>query len=106
MENLRHRGWLYCYLLLFGLAYAQSPLFESNQNTKFISGLAQAQYRDVAADWMAGITDPFPMFSHLLVWQYRLLGLYVGTHLSFVLLLSVFGFCGLWSAKSLLSEKR
>lgn len=65
--DLHHKPiWRLWYPLVFGLAYSQEALFSSNQNTKFITGLARAGYRDVAADWMAGITDPFPLFSQLL----------------------------------------
>jgi hypothetical protein len=96
--------WLYVYPILFGLAYSQAPLFTENQNTKFISGLALAGYRDVAADWMARITDPFPLFSHLLKWQYQLLGLYAGVHLSFLLVLALYGASGVLLAKTLFTD--
>jgi len=96
--------WLYIYPILFGLAYSQAPLFYSNQNTKFISGLALAGYRDVAADWMARITDPFPLFSHLLKWQYQLLGLYAGVHLSFLLVLALYGVSGVLLAKTIFTR--
>jgi hypothetical protein len=96
--------WLYLYPIIFGLAYSQGALFSSNQNTKFITGLALAGYGDIAADWMAGITDPFPLFSHLLAWQYQFLGLYAGTHLSFFLLAAAYGLLGVQLAKSLFSS--
>ena len=96
--------WFYFYPILFGLAYSQSALFSENQNTKFISGLALAGYRDVAADWMIHITDPFPLFSSLLKWQYQLLGLYTGAHFSFLLLVSIYGISGVWLAKSLFAH--
>jgi hypothetical protein len=96
--------WFYFCPILFGLAYSQSALFSENQNTKFISGLALAGYRDVAADWMTHITDPFPLFSSLLKWQYQLLGLYTGAHFSFLLLVSIYGISGVWLAKSLFAH--
>ncbi|MEJ2040583.1 MAG: hypothetical protein P8X55_16885 [Desulfosarcinaceae bacterium] len=72
-NKLMAPGWFsYIYPILFGLAYSHPVLFTSNQNTKFISGLALAGYRDIAADWMAHITDPFPLFSILLKWEYQL----------------------------------
>ncbi len=49
---------------------------------------------------MARITDPFPLFSHLLQWQYQLLGLYAGTHLSFFLIAGAYGILGVLLAKS------
>jgi hypothetical protein len=103
-EKTNNNLWLYVYPILFGLAYSQAPLFVQNQNTKFISGLALVGYRDVAADWMASITDPFPLFSHLLKWQYDLLGLYTGVHLSFLLVLGLFGVSGVLLAKTLFTQ--
>ena len=96
--------WLLLYGILFGLSYPQEALFSSNQNTKFITGLARAGYGDIAADWMARITDPFPLFSHLLQWQYQLLGLYAGTHLSFFLIAGAYGILGVWLAKSFFAD--
>ncbi len=96
--------WLLLYGILFGLSYPQEALFSSNQNTKFITGLARAGYGDIAADWMARITDPFPLFSHLLQWQYQLLGLYAGTHFSFFLIAGAYGILGVWLAKSFFEE--
>jgi hypothetical protein len=96
--------WLLLYGIVFGLSYPQEALFSSNQNTKFITGLARAGYGDIAADWMARITDPFPLFSHLLQWQYQLLGLYAGTHLSFFLLAGAYGILGVWLAKNFFDE--
>jgi hypothetical protein len=96
--------WLCLYSILFGLSYSQAPLFVQNQNTKFISGLALGGYRDLAADWMATITDPFPLFSHLLKWQYKLLGLHAGVHLPYLLVLGLFGIAGILISKSLLSD--
>ena len=93
--------WALLYGILFGLSYSQEALFSSNQNTKFITGLALAGYGDIAADWMARITDPFPLFSHVLKWQYQLLGLYVGTHCSFFLIAGAYGLLGVQLAKSL-----
>ena len=93
--------WALLYGVLFGLAYSQGALFCSNQNTKFISGLALAGYGDIAADWMARITDPFPLFSHALKWQYQLLGLYVGIHFPFFLIVGAYGILGVRLAKSL-----
>lgn len=95
---------LYLYPLLFALSFSQAALFAANQNTKFISGLALAGYRDVAADWMAHITDPFPLFSNLLKWQYQFLGLHAGVHLSFLFLVAVYGASGVLLAKTLLAH--
>ncbi len=96
--------WYCLYAILFGLAYSQKALFTSNQNTKFISGLALAGYGDIAADWMAHVTDSFSLFSHVLKWQYQLLGLHAGVHATFVLLVALYGISALWLAKDLLAN--
>lgn len=95
-----HR-WLWVYPLLFGLAHSQRVLFTGNQNTKFISGLALANYQHMTEDWMAGITDPFPLFSHLLKWQSQLFTLQIGVHGSFLLILALYALSTLWLAKDL-----
>jgi hypothetical protein len=58
--------------LLFSLAYAQSPLYTSNQNQYFLHGLAQAGYGTLRQDWLANTLDPTPLFSALVAWTYRL----------------------------------
>ncbi|MBA3030792.1 MAG: hypothetical protein FP816_18540 [Desulfobacteraceae bacterium] len=98
------KGWYYIYPLLFGMAFAQKAIFTENQNTKFITGLSLAKYGDIASDWMAGITDPFPVFSHLLKWQYESLGLYAGVHLSFLLLAGLYSLFSIWLAKTLVPK--
>lgn len=95
---------LLLYSIVFALAYSQAALFSGNQNTKFISGLAMAGYGDVASDWMARITDPFPLFSHLLELQYRLFGLHFAVHGSFYLLTGLYGFLGVFITRKLYRE--
>jgi hypothetical protein len=51
--------------ILFGFAYTQSPLYEGNQNTKFLHGLAQAGVGYLQYDWLANTVDPLPVFSGL-----------------------------------------
>ncbi len=51
--------------LLFGFAYTQSPLYEGNQNTKFLHGLAQSGVGYLQEDWLANTVDPLPVFSGL-----------------------------------------
>ncbi len=104
LKTPANQAWRLWYPLIFALAYSQEALFSSNQNTKFITGLALAGYRDIAADWMAGITDPFPLFSHLLALQYRFLGLHAGTHLIFLLLAGAYAFLALRLARDLLKH--
>ena len=59
--------------MLFGLAYAQSPLYTSNQNQYFLHGLAQAGAGNLAEDWLAGTVDPTPLFSGLVALTARFL---------------------------------
>lgn len=73
---MRHRflvwlSWL-TLGLLFALAYAQSPLYTSNQNQYFLHGLAAAGYGYLGQDWLANTLDPTPVFSKLVEWSYRL----------------------------------
>ncbi len=51
--------------ILFAIAYAQSPLFTSNQNQYFLHGFAQAEFGYLSQDWLANTLDPTPVFSLL-----------------------------------------
>ena len=51
--------------VLFAIAYTQSPLYEGNQNTKFLHGLAMAGQGNLKADWLANTADPLPLFTYL-----------------------------------------
>ena len=57
-------GWVLI-AILFSLAYTQTPLYEGNQNTKFLHGLAQAGRGYLKYDWLANTVDPLPVFSAL-----------------------------------------
>ncbi|NLG50693.1 MAG: hypothetical protein GX552_11330 [Chloroflexi bacterium] len=59
--------------LSFALAYSQQPLFSPNQNTYLLHGLARAGYGTLAQDWLAGTTDPTPLFSAFVALTARLL---------------------------------
>jgi hypothetical protein len=54
-----------CLAIVFALAYAQAPLYTSNQNQYFLHGMAQAGVGDLRTDWLAGTVDPTPIFSAL-----------------------------------------
>lgn len=58
---------------IFTLAYAQSPLYTSNQNQYFLHGLARAGVGYLSADWLANTIDPTPVFSGLVYLTYRIL---------------------------------
>ncbi|MEW5700877.1 MAG: DUF6798 domain-containing protein [Candidatus Zixiibacteriota bacterium] len=83
--------------LLFALAYSQSPLFSSNQNTYFLHGLAGAGVGHLSDDLIARSPDPFPVFSWLVEVSHRhwsdwlfhfyylvILGTYAATLLSII----------------------
>ncbi|PWH13312.1 MAG: hypothetical protein DDG59_14555 [Anaerolineae bacterium] len=61
------RSWLsfLIWCVLFGVAYTQSPLYSSNQNTYFLHGAACANQGDLRQDWLANTRDPTPLFSAL-----------------------------------------
>jgi len=67
-RSLRLAGTILLWLLataIFSVAYTQSPLYEGNQNTKFLHGLAQAGQDYLQEDWLANTIDPLPVFSFL-----------------------------------------
>jgi hypothetical protein len=51
---------------IFAIAYTQSPLYEGNQNTKFLHGIAHAGRGYLSEDWLANTVDPLPVFSFLI----------------------------------------
>jgi hypothetical protein len=57
---------------LFSLAYAQSPLYTSNQNQYFLHGLSQSGYGFLDEDWLASTRDPTPIFSLIISWSHSL----------------------------------
>jgi hypothetical protein len=63
--------------LLFGLAYAQSPLYSSNQNQYFLHGAARAGLGYLSQDWLANTVDSVPVFSLLAELTYRYLDPFV-----------------------------
>ena len=56
--------------LLFGIIYAQSPVYTSNQNQYFLHGLAAAGFGNLNFDWLANTIDPTPVFSKLIYITY------------------------------------
>ena len=55
--------------LAFGAAYTQSILYEGNQNTKFLHGLA-GYIGNLKGDWLARTIDPLPAFTYLIKLTY------------------------------------
>jgi hypothetical protein len=61
----------------FGVSYTQAPLYTSNQNTKFIRGLAEGGLGLLQEDWLAHATDVLPVFTFLVYLTYRYLHEYM-----------------------------
>ena len=59
--------------LIFGLAYAQAPLYASNQNQYFLHGAASANVGFLSQDWLANTRDMTPLFSFLTEFTFRFL---------------------------------
>jgi hypothetical protein len=71
-EALITAGVFVLIALAFGVAYTQSNLYESNQNTKFLHGIAQAGFGYLQQDWLAKTIDPLPAFSLLVYLTYSI----------------------------------
>ena len=52
-------------VLLFAASYAQHPNYFSNQNHRFIHGLAHADYGYLRDDWLVSTADASPVFSKI-----------------------------------------
>lgn len=52
--------------VIFGVSYVQQPLYTSNQNTKFLQGMAEAGYGYLNQDWLANTIDPLPAFTAII----------------------------------------
>lgn len=75
---------------LFAIAYAQSPLFTSNQNQYFLHGLARAGYGSLDQDWLANTADPTPLFSTLVEYTARLTSWFPIFYLYYAVLLGIY----------------
>ena len=69
----KHLVSVILWTVLFTLAYAQSPLYTSNQNQYFLQGLAKAGIGQLNQDWLANTLDPTPVFSALIYLTSRFL---------------------------------
>lgn len=81
-------GWT----LIFSIAYAQSPLYTSNQNQYFLHGLARAGFGSLHRDWLANTLDPTPVFSALVAFTYRFTHLETLFYAYYALLMGVYAF--------------
>jgi len=86
------RAFVVCvWTVVFALAYAQSPLYTSNQNQYFLHGLARAGVGFLRQDWLATTLDPTPVFSALVEGTVRALGAWA-FYLEYALLMGVYLF--------------
>jgi Domain of unknown function (DUF6798) len=90
---LRRTAVFLLWTCLFAGAYAQSPLYTSNQNQYFLHGLARAGFGQLSQDWLANTLDPTPVFSWLVGMTYRLAHLEALYYVYYALLMGVYFFC-------------
>ncbi|MEN8173981.1 MAG: DUF6798 domain-containing protein, partial [Chloroflexota bacterium] len=70
--SVQRLAFMVFWVVVFTLAYAQAPLFTSNQNQYFLHGLAEAGYGNLSEDWLSNTLDPTPVFSWMIGLTYRL----------------------------------
>ena len=75
--------------VFFGLAYAQAPLYYSNQNQYFLHGLATVDDGPLRDDWLANTASPTPAFDALVAITARA-GCEFAFHGYYALLLGVY----------------
>jgi len=75
---------------LFAIAYAQAPLYTSNQNQYFLHAYARLGYGYLDHDWLANTLDPTPVFSELGYLTMRFLGLRELFYIYYALLMGIY----------------
>jgi hypothetical protein len=90
---------------VFGLAYTQSHLYNDNQNTKFLHGLAMGGMGLLQEDWLANTADPLPVFSLLVSVTYAFLAERL-FYVYFALLMGVYAYSMLGIASTLYGMNR
>ncbi len=78
--------------LVFGVIYAQSPLFTSNQNAYFLHGLANAGFGYLNYDWLATRQESMPVFTWLVYLTTMVFHSKVPFYLYYALLMGVYLF--------------
>ena len=91
--------------LVFGLAYTQSHLYNDNQNTKFLHGLAMGGLGQLKEDWLANTADPLPVFSLMVSFTYAFLSERL-FYVYFALLMGVYAYSMLGIASTLYGMDR
>jgi hypothetical protein len=97
-------GWL-ALSLVFSLAYTQSHLYNDNQNTKFLHGLAMGGLGLLKEDWMANTADPLPVFSLMVSFTYAYLSQRL-FYVYFALLMGIYAYSILGIASTLYGMDR
>jgi hypothetical protein len=97
----RNLVFLVVCVTLFTLAYAQSPLYTSNQNQYFLHGMASAGHGILSEDWLANTLDPTPVFSKLIDITWRVLPWQPIFYIYFGILAGIFLFSLLGIANTL-----
>jgi hypothetical protein len=65
--KFKAQWWIlfFALVIVFTIAYAQSPLYTSNQNQYFFYGIARSGFGSLQADWLYTTSDIAPVFSWL-----------------------------------------
>lgn len=88
-KSLLSIGYFLFWALVFAISYTPWPLYSSNQNTRFLHGLAAGGLGFLKEDWLAGTTDSFPVFSLLVSITYRSLHQYL-FYFYYILILGIY----------------
>jgi hypothetical protein len=96
-RNSQREWWIaalsfLCWSLVFGMIYAQSPLYTNNQNAYFLHGLANAGYGYLSRDWLATRQESMPVFTWLVYLTYIVFHSKVPFYLYYALLMGVYLF--------------
>lgn len=97
----RPAAWRWGGLLLatlFGIAYAQFPLYYETQNQYFFHGLVRSGVGLLRFDWLAGTADTWPVFTTLVALTSRYLDVRL-FHVYFLILLGVYAYA-MWGIVS------
>ena len=96
MGQFVKRGWpakvigFLAWSFVFAVIYGQSPLYTSNQNSKFLHGLARAGFGYLNNDWLANTIDPLPIFSGLVFITIRVFQTGTPFYLYYALIMGVY----------------
>lgn len=88
-KSLLSIGYFLFWASVFAISYTPWPLYSSNQNHKFLPGLADGGLGFLKEDWLARTTDPFPLFSLLVRVTYRNLHEYL-FYFYYILILGIY----------------